>query len=136
MKKLITSLLICFGLSILSAQKGEKNPYYIDNDSITMTVIMRHQQTNPVDSIQGKVMKQSFYKKLNSSHSKILSWNVVMGIGQIVTLKFKRQYLREINQVFESGAWGGFNTEFYPTYDFLPVYPKMLEKEKSIKSNK
>lgn len=134
MEKLITSLLICFGLTVLSAQKIEKNPYYIDNDSITMTVIMRHQQTNPVDSIQGKVMKQSFYKKLNSSHSKILSWNVVMGIGQIVTLKFRPQYLREINQVFESGAWGGFNTEFYPTYDFLPVYPKMLEKEKSIKS--
>ncbi|MCA6067952.1 hypothetical protein JI747_012225 [Chryseobacterium sp. RG1] len=136
MKKLSTFLLICFGFLIISAQEKEKSPYYIDNDSITMTVIMKHQQTNPVDSIQGKVMKQGFYKKLKSSHSKIVSWNVVMGIGQIITLKFKPQYLREINQVFESGAWGGFNTEFYPTYDFLPVYPKMLEKEKNINSKK
>lgn len=136
MEKLSTFLLICFGFWIISAQEKEKSPYYIDNDSITMTVIMKHQQTNPVDSIQGKVMKQSFYKKLKSSHSKIVSWNVVMGIGQIITLKFKPQYLREINQVFESGAWGGFNTEFYPTYDFLPVYPKMLEKEKNTNSKK
>lgn len=55
-----------------------------------------------------------------------------MGIGQILTLKFSAQYLREVNNVFEKGAWGGFNTEFYPTYDFLPVYPQMLQKEKDL----
>ncbi len=124
------------GNQILFSQKSNQGQYYIDNDSIMVTVFLRHQQTNPVDSIQNKVMKQKFYEKLTASHAKILSWNVVMGIGQILTLKFKPQYLREVNNVFELGAWGGFNTEFYPTYDFLPVYPKMLEKEKNINSKK
>ena len=118
------------------AQSGnQQSDYQINNDSIMMTVILRHQQENPVDTIQNKVMKQQFYHKLSESHARVISWNVVMGIGQIITLKFKPQYLREINIVFESGAWGGFNTEFYPTYDFMPIYPKMKEKELKLKGN-
>lgn len=112
--------------------KDDQGPFYIANDSMMMTVIIKHQQQAPVDSIQARIMKQRFYGKLDKSHVSILSWNVVMGIGQIITLKFKSNYIREINQVFESGAWGGFTTEFYPTYDFLPVYPQMLEKENKL----
>jgi len=134
MKKFVLFLAISL-ISIFSfAQKpaSGRGPYYIDNDSMMVTVFLRHQQENPVDSIQGRVMKQKFYEKLSQSHARVLSWNVVMGIGQIITLRFKPEYVREVNQVFESGAWGGFNTEFYPTYDFIPIYPKMLEKEEQL----
>ena len=118
------------GLPLL-AQNQSTIPYK-GNDSVMVTVVLRHLQENPVDSIQARVMKQKFYQKLNKSHSRIVSWNVVMGIGQIITLRFKPEYTREVNQVFESGVWGGFKTEFYPSYDFLPIYPVMLEKEKKI----
>ncbi|MFS4472516.1 hypothetical protein [Chryseobacterium sp. T20] len=123
-------LLISMGLPLM-AQNQSAIPYKA-NDSVMVTVILRHMQENPVDSIQARVMKQKFYQKLNKSHTRIVSWNVVMGIGQIITLRFKPEYTREVNQVFESGAWGGFKTEFYPSYDFLPVYPVMLEKEKKL----
>ncbi|UKB81809.1 hypothetical protein LF887_12380 [Chryseobacterium sp. MEBOG06] len=129
MQNLLTLLILTItGLS-LKAQNQSSIPYK-PNDSVMVTVIMRHIQENPVDSIQARVMKQKFYQKLDKSHTRIVSWNVVMGIGQIITLRFKPEYTREVNQVFESGAWGGFKTEFYPSYDFLPVYPVMLEKEK------
>lgn len=131
MKKFMTLiLLISMGLPLM-AQNQSAIPYKA-NDSVMVTVILRHMQENPVDSIQARVMKQKFYQKLNKSHTRIVSWNVVMGIGQIITLRFKPEYTREVNQVFESGAWGGFKTEFYPSYDFLPVYPVMLEKEKKL----
>jgi hypothetical protein len=26
--------------------------------------------------------------------------------------------LRELNRILEETAWGGFSTEFYPTYDY------------------
>jgi len=123
------ALIYLLTITFCSAQNKNNTS---NNDSIMMTVVLRHQQTNPVEAIQEKVMKQKFYEKLTSSHAKIVSWNVVMGIGQILTLKFSAQYLREVNNVFEKGAWGGFNTEFYPTYDFLPVYPQMLQKEKDL----
>ncbi|WP_065119654.1 hypothetical protein [Chryseobacterium cucumeris] len=131
MKNFLTLiLLISMGLPLM-AQNQSAIPYKA-NDSVMVTVILRHMQENPVDSIQARVMKQKFYQKLNKSHTRIVSWNVVMGIGQIITLRFKPEYTREVNQVFESGAWGGFKTEFYPSYDFLPVYPVMSEKEKKL----
>lgn len=130
MKKVLIVLLMNIGMSVW-AQNQSSIPYKA-NDSVMVTVVMKHLQENPVDSIQARVMKQKFYQKLNKSHARILSWNVVMGIGQIITLRFKPEYTREVNQVFESGAWGGFKTEFYPSYDFLPIYPAMLEKEKKL----
>ncbi|MDH5033080.1 hypothetical protein [Chryseobacterium cucumeris] len=131
MKNFLTLILLISMGSPLMAQNQSAIPYKA-NDSVMVTVILRHMQENPVDSIQARVMKQKFYQKLNKSHTRIVSWNVVMGIGQIITLIFKPEYTREVNQVFESGAWGGFKTEFYPSYDFLPVYPVMLEKEKKL----
>lgn len=132
MKNLITAVLFMSTNLSLSAQ-DQPSIVYKANDSVMVTVVLRHIQENPVDSIQARVMKQKFYEKLSKSHARILSWNVVMGIGQIITMRFKPEYTREVNQVFESGAWGGFKTEFYPSYDFLPIYPVMLEKEKKIK---
>ena len=32
------------------------------------------------------------------------------------------QILAETNRVIEGSAWGGYRTEFYPTYDFKPVW--------------
>jgi hypothetical protein len=41
----------------------------------------------------------------------------MMGIGQVVTLRVPAERLREVNRAIEQTAWGGFRTEFYPTYD-------------------
>ncbi len=46
----------------------------------------------------------------------------MMGIGQVVTLKLPAKRLREVNLAIEQNAWGAFETEFYPTYDFRPVW--------------
>ena len=48
----------------------------------------------------------------------VVSWYVMMGIGQVVTLRLPASRLREVNRIFESTAWGAYHTEFYPTYDF------------------
>jgi hypothetical protein len=40
----------------------------------------------------------------------------------VVTLRFPAERLREVNRAIERTAWGSFRTEFYPTYDFKPVW--------------
>ena len=45
-----------------------------------------------------------------------------MGIGQVVTLKLPAEKLREVNLAIEQKAWGAFETEFYATYDFQPIW--------------
>jgi hypothetical protein len=47
----------------------------------------------------------------------VISWYVMMGIGQVVTLRVPAERLREVNRAIEQTAWGGYHTEFYPTYD-------------------
>jgi hypothetical protein len=49
----------------------------------------------------------------------------MMGIGQVVTLRVPAEKLRDVNRVIEQSAWGGYRTEFYPTYDYKPVWDAM-----------
>jgi hypothetical protein len=52
----------------------------------------------------------------------IVSWYVMMGIGQVVTLRVPADRLRDVSRVIEEKGWGAYRTEFYPTYDYLPVW--------------
>jgi hypothetical protein len=60
-----------------------------------------------------------------------VSWYVLMGIGQVVTLRVPPERLREINRIVEEKAWGAFSTEFYATYDFRPVWDKLREERRT-----
>ena len=51
----------------------------------------------------------------------VVSWYVMMGIGQVVTLRLPASRLREVNRILENTAWGAYRTEFYPTYDYKAV---------------
>jgi hypothetical protein len=35
--------------------------------------------------------------------------------------------LRAVNLAIEHNAWGAFETEFYPTYDFHPIWQGMKQ---------
>ena len=52
----------------------------------------------------------------------MVSWYIMMGIGQVVTLRVPPAKLREVNLAVENGAWGAYRTEFYATYDYRPVW--------------
>jgi hypothetical protein len=52
----------------------------------------------------------------------------MMGIGQVVTLRFPAERLREINSLVEREAWGGYRTEFYDTYDFRALWKASKER--------
>jgi hypothetical protein len=45
----------------------------------------------------------------------------MMGIGQVVTLRVPAERLREVNRVIEETTWGGYRTEFHPTYDYKAI---------------
>ncbi len=121
--------LLPFVLLTMEANAQQSDPYVLDSDSLMLTVILKHQQNKTVDSIQSINFKNQFYKQFPPKEARVLSWNVAMGLGQIVTLKFPARYLRKVNMAIEKGAWEGFNTEIYATYDYLPVWPVLKQKE-------
>lgn len=50
----------------------------------------------------------------------VVSWYVMIGVGQVVTLRFPAEKLREVNLAIEQSAWGAFRTKFYPTTTTVP----------------
>jgi hypothetical protein len=51
----------------------------------------------------------------------VVSWYVMMGIGQVLTLRMPPERLRAVNLMIEQKGWGAYRTEFYATYDFRPI---------------
>jgi hypothetical protein len=90
-------------------------------NEILLTVFFRHDQSKTLDEIQAHLRKTGFDKSFPPEGTEIVSWYIMMGIGQVVTLRMPPEKLREVNVSIEKGAWGAFSTEFYPTYDYMPI---------------
>ena len=91
-------------------------------ETFLLTIFLRHDQSKTVDEINEHLKKTGFNEHFPPKGVEIVSWYVMMGIGQVVTLRVPPDKLREVNLAIEKGAWGGFRTEFYPTYDFKPIW--------------
>ncbi len=90
--------------------------------TVRITIFLRHDQTKNLDQIDEILYSQGFWKSFPPEGTKIVSWQVLMGIGQVVTLEVPPELVRTVNRTIEKMAWGAFRTEFYLTYDFLPVF--------------
>ncbi len=103
----------------MSANEGE----------ILLTIFLKHDQTKNLGEINAKLDQAEFWKKFPPEGIEVVSWYVMMGIGQVVTLRVPGGRLRDVNLAIEQSAWGGFATEFYPTYDFRPVWEQIKAKQ-------
>ena len=92
-----------------------------DKDTILLTIFLRHDQSKPLDEINSELRRQGYYKAFPPAGIEVVSWYVMMGIGQVITLRLPADRLREVNVAIEKTAWGGYRTEFYPTYDYKAI---------------
>jgi hypothetical protein len=93
-----------------------------------LTIFLRHDQAKTLDEINQHLKTTGWYKTFPPEGVEVVSWYVMMGIGQVVTLKFPAERLRDINALIEREAWGGYRTEFYPTYDYRALYKQEQQK--------
>ncbi|HEY6720954.1 MAG TPA: hypothetical protein VI363_04885, partial [Burkholderiales bacterium] len=100
--------------------------------AILLTVFLKHDQSRPLGELNAQLAKQGFYKAFPPAGMEVVSWYVAMGIGQVITLRLPASRIREVNRVLEDTAWGAYQTEFYPTYDFKAV--GVAEHEKAQKA--
>ena len=91
------------------------------DNAVLLTVFLKHDQSRPLAELNAQLAKQGFYKAFPPPGIEVVSWNVVMGIGQIIVLRLPATRIREINRVLEDTAWGPYRTEFFPTYDYKAV---------------
>jgi hypothetical protein len=92
-----------------------------EDNAILLTVFFRHDQSRPLGELNAQLTRQAFYKQFPPAGVEVVSWYVMMGIGQVITLRLPASRIREVNRVLENTAWGSYRTEFYPTYDYKAV---------------
>jgi hypothetical protein len=118
-------LSILIGASSAAAQSASPTPTSTEtptaDNAILLTVFLRHDQSRPLSELNAQLAKQGFYKAFPPPGVEVVSWYVMMGVGQVVTLRLPASRLREVNRIFEDTAWGAYHTEFYPTYDYKAV---------------
>lgn len=92
-----------------------------DKGTFLLTIFLKHDQSKPLEQINAQLRQQGFYKAFPPAGVEVVSWYVMMGIGQVVTLRVPADRLRDVNRAIEQTAWGGYRTEFYPTYDYKAI---------------
>jgi hypothetical protein len=122
---LLTALTVLASAALLnasSAQSPTPTPANTatptSDNAVMLTIFLKHDQSRPVGELNAQLEKQGFYKAFPPDGVEIVSWYVMMGIGQVVTLRLPASQLREVNRIIENSAWGPYRTEFYPTYDY------------------
>nr|WP_087654561.1 hypothetical protein [Caballeronia terrestris] len=95
-----------------------------------LTIFLKHDQSKPLPKINEQLKEQGYFKAFPPPGVEVVSWYVMMGIGQVVTLRVPADRLREVNRAIENTAWGGYKTEFYPTYDYKAVAEQMRAQSK------
>jgi len=125
-KGFLTAFAVVLAASMFNSDSGAEsaptdNATPTPDNAVMITVFLKHDQSRPLGELNAQLEKQGFYKAFPPAGVEVVSWNIVMGIGQVVTLRLPASRLREINRIFETTAWGAYRTEFYPTYDYKAV---------------
>jgi hypothetical protein len=124
---LVMAMMIC-SLTPISAQpqsSSNRTPSATPGNApgtMMLTIFLRHDESKTLDEINAHLKQTGFARNFPPPGTEVVSWYVMMGVGQVVTLRFPAEKLREVNLAIEHGAWGAFRTEFYPTYDYKSVW--------------
>ena len=110
----VAAVLVLFGSTGIAQ---EQSPLLTDNDTMLLTVFLKHDQS--MNNVQRReLLNESGFRDMFPPEGvEIVNHYVMMGIGQVIVMRFPPDHLRRVNQAIERGAWGAYQTEFYVTYD-------------------
>jgi hypothetical protein len=109
------------GVAAQTTAAPAENAVPTADNAVMLTVFLKHDQSRPLSELNAQLERQGFYKAFPPAGIEVVSWYVMMGIGQVVTLRLPASRLREVNRILENNAWGAYRTEFYPTYDYKAI---------------
>ena len=97
-------------------------PAPASNDSVLVTIILKHQQNKNLPEIRRILESQGFWDMFPPPEARVVSWTIAMGLGHVIILQVPLGVVRRLNLSLENGAWGAFDTEIFLTYDYKPIW--------------
>ena len=121
-KSIFSGLLVALSMlvsgSVSIAQEAPtQGPLLADNDTILLTVFLKHDQSMNNDQRRELLDNTRFNEMFPPDGVEIVDHYVMMGIGQVIVVRMPPDHLRRFNIAIERGALGAYQTEFYITYD-------------------
>ncbi len=114
-----TTFAVTFLLLLISMVGGaqDQGPLLPDKDTMLLTVFLKHDQS--MNNVERRALLDvsGFDDMFPPDGVEIVDHYVMMGIGQVIVMRFPPNHLRRVNLAIENGAWGAYQTEFYVTYD-------------------
>ncbi len=113
----VCTLIALLGVAGMTGAQTIERVLLPDSDTMMLTVFLKHDQSmNNVE--RGELLRDAGFNEMFPPEGvEIVDHYVMMGIGQVIVLRFPPDHLRMVNLAIERGAWGAYQTEFYVTYD-------------------
>jgi hypothetical protein len=115
------------------AQTSQETISPSPKDYILLTIFLKHDESKPLAEINKELQQRNWMRDFPPPGVEVESWYVMMGIGQVVTLRVPPDKVREVNRMVEERAWGPYRTEFYLTYDYKAAAKASREKAQNDK---
>lgn len=106
------------------------------DDSVMVTIILKHQQDKNLAEIRRVLEAQGFWELFPPEEAHVVSWTLAMNLGHIITLRLPAGAVRRLNLALENGAWGAFDTEIYLSYDYRPVWEDYVQRREEAKEDR
>lgn len=106
------------------------------SDSVLVTIILKYQQDKSFAELRRRLEAQGFWELFPPAEARVVSWNVAVGFGHIVTLKMRSSAVRQLYLAISNGAWGAFNSEVYMSYEYMPIWQDYMEKRNEAKEER
>ena len=91
------------------------------DQSIQVTVFLRHDQSKTLHEIFEHTRSTGFYRDFPPEGVELIYWDTVMSFGFVMHLKVEPGALRNLNRFMEEKAWGAFRYECHPSSDFKAI---------------
>src|SRR5271166_1202197 len=80
----------------------------LPKDYVLLTIFLKHDQSKPLAEINKELDQRNWARDFPPPGVEVESWYIMMGIGQVVTLRVPPEKVREVNRILEERAWGPY----------------------------
>src|ERR1700710_3157408 len=78
------------------AENTNPNATPVGDGTFLLTIFLKHDQSKTLPKINEQLKEQGFFKAFPPPGVQVVSWYVMMGIGQVVTLRVPAEEIREV----------------------------------------